>query len=99
MWELLGSDGQLAYQVIVGAVIILILTGQLITRRQLKDQLSMKDKVIAEWQAAWRVEQKRNDVLASHVDDLTEIARTNVHALQALPRGIAKAQGSDSTTI
>jgi hypothetical protein len=93
VWEIIIQNGQIVWPAIVGIVVILILTGQLITRRQLRDQLASKDKDLAEWRAAWHVERERNDVFAGQIDDTTKIARAAVHALEAIPRGARQAQG------
>jgi hypothetical protein len=78
--------------VLLALVIVLILTGRLVSRRQMLDRLSDRDVQIRAlqrqsdmWQHAYETAMAAQRQTDSHVGVLMEAARTTTHVLNALP--------------
>ncbi|WP_431781692.1 hypothetical protein [Streptomyces chumphonensis] len=67
---------------LLGIVILLILTGRLVPRSTLEDVRAERDT----WRTAHQVSEEARLAALRQNDELTELARTGVRALDALPR-------------
>jgi hypothetical protein len=71
---------------LLGAVVVMILLGRLIPIRTHAAIVADKNAQIDTWKAAHAAEVERADKLAKTVGELTEVARTGVAVMQAIPR-------------
>lgn len=76
----IGATGLLAL------VVILILRGSLIPRRNVEDLIKDKDRQIETWRAAYENGQKTQEVQRQQISALLDATRTTTHVLEALPR-------------
>lgn len=71
---------------LLGAVVVMILLGRLIPIRTHAEQIADKNSQIDAWKAAYLAEVERGAQLAKHNGELTELSKTAVAVMQALPR-------------
>jgi hypothetical protein len=79
----LGATGLLAL------VVLMILTGRLIPRRNLDELRRDKDSQINTWRQAYEQGLKTQDVQRRQITALLESAKTTANVLQALPKAAA----------
>lgn len=65
---------------------LLIYLGRLVPLRSLLRELGRAEQSAADWKAAYERQAERSDMLADQVRDLTELARTTVGIVNAIPR-------------
>lgn len=77
---------------LVALIVLMVLTGKLVTRSALEDARADRDARLAEaraeiaqWQAAARTTMETNSVQAGQIEQLMEVARTAEHLIRALP--------------
>lgn len=71
---------------LLGAVVVMILLGRLVPIRTHTAIVADKDVQIETWKAAHAAEVERADRLAKQNSELTELSRTAVAVMQAIPR-------------
>jgi DNA/RNA endonuclease G (NUC1) len=89
----LGATGLLA------GVVIMILTGRLVPRRQLDDLRSDKDAQIETWKTAYERAMEGQDVQRGHIVALLEANRTATHVIQALPQAAHRNERSPQDAL
>lgn len=91
--DLLGfAPADIGATALVGVIIILILRGQLVPRRQVDDLLAVKDAQIAAltterdtWRAAHGVSEEARHESQDQSGELLELSRTSAYFFAALP--------------
>jgi hypothetical protein len=94
MTDLLGfRPTDLGAVALVGLIVLMVLRGQLVTRRQLDDVRADKDALIAAereekttWREAHRVSEEARREAQDQAGELLELARTAGHFYKALPQ-------------
>ncbi|MFD4786606.1 hypothetical protein ACFWN1_05890 [Streptomyces sp. NPDC058459] len=94
MADLLGfRPSDLGAAALVGLIVLMVLTGRLVTRRQLDDVRADKDAQItaerdekATWREAHRVSEEARREAQDQAGELLELARTAGHFYKALPQ-------------
>lgn len=78
--------------VLLGIVVLLILTGQLVPRRTMRDRIEDRNERISAlqrqsdmWQRAYENAMASRHLADNHVGELMEVARTTTHVLNSLP--------------
>lgn len=84
---------------IIGVILMLFFTGQLVTRKALQDVRDDRDARVREaraeaaaWQRAWELERDARRVQSTHIEELLEVGRTTSALINALP-SVAAAKG------
>jgi hypothetical protein len=91
--DLLGfKPTDLGAAALVGLVVLMVLTGRLVTRRQLDDVRADRDARLAEiaaerdtWREAHRVSEEARREAQDQTGELLELSRVSAHLLSALP--------------
>lgn len=92
--EVLGFKGvELGAAALVGLIVLMVLRGQLITRRQHEDMIADKDRQIAAereekvtWREAHRVSEEARHTAQDQVGEMFELSRFATGVFAALPR-------------
>ncbi|MGW4493730.1 hypothetical protein [Streptomyces sp. NPDC004376] len=107
MTDLLGfRPSDLGAAALVGLIVLMVLTGRLVTRRQLDDVRADKDALIAAerdekttWREAHRISEEARREAQDQAGELLELARTATHFYKALPQaGEVTADALDQAT-
>ncbi|MGY4960361.1 hypothetical protein [Streptomyces sp. 900105245] len=94
MTDLLGfTPVDISAAALVGVIVLMVLTGRLVTRRQLDDLRADKDAQIAAereekqtWREAHRVSEEARRDAQDQAGELLELSRVATHFFSALPR-------------
>lgn len=78
---------------LVGLIVLMVLRGQLVTRKQLEDTIADKDRQIAAereekitWREAHRVSEEARRTAQDHASEMVELSRVATGFFAALPR-------------